>query len=84
MFTSTMKKATTAAYFLALLMQAQMAVGQSAAGNDTLATAAHFSGGSADKVTEERMNKGLVTNSLSALSGQAVLVAVSEIMAELA
>ena len=72
-----MKKATTTAFFLALLMQAQMAVGQSAAGNDTLATAAHFSGGSADKVTEERMNKGLVTNSLSALSGQAAGVQVS-------
>ena len=45
--------------------------------NDTLATAAHFSGGSADKVTQERMNKGLVTNSLSALSGQAAGVQVS-------
>ena len=45
--------------------------------DDTLATAAHFSGGSADKVTQERMNKGLVTNSLSALSGQAAGVQVS-------
>ena len=45
--------------------------------DDTLATATHFSGGSADKVTQERMNKGLVTNSLSALSGQAAGVQVS-------
>ena len=45
--------------------------------DDILATAAHFSGGSADKVTQERMNKGLVTNSLSALSGQAAGVQVS-------
>ena len=33
--------------------------------------------GSVDKVTEDRMNKGLVTNSLSALSGQAAGVTVS-------
>ena len=44
---------------------------------DSVATAAIFSGGSADVVTEERMNKGLVTNSLSALSGQAAGVQVS-------
>ena len=44
---------------------------------DTLAQAANFSGGSTDKVTERRMNKGLVTNSLSALSGQAAGVQVS-------
>ena len=44
---------------------------------DTLASAAHFTGGSADKVTQERMNKGLVTNSLSALSGQSAGVQVS-------
>ncbi len=44
---------------------------------DTVPNAAHFSGGSTDKVTEERMNKGLVTNSLSALSGQAAGVQVS-------
>lgn len=72
-----MKKVTTTVFFLALLMQTQMAVGQSATGSDTLATAAHFSGGSADKVTQERMNKGLVTNSLSALSGQAAGVQVT-------
>ena len=36
-----------------------------------------LSGGSVDKVTEDRMNKGLVTNSLSALSGQAAGVQVS-------
>ena len=34
--------------------------------------------GSTDKVTEDRMNKGLVTNSLSALSGQAAGVQVSK------
>lgn len=45
--------------------------------SDTIPNAAHFSGGSTDKVTEERMNKGLVTNSLSALSGQAAGVQVS-------
>ena len=44
---------------------------------DTLASAAHFTGGSTDLVTEERMNKGLVTTSLSALSGQAAGVQVS-------
>lgn len=33
--------------------------------------------GSADKVTEDRMNKGLITNSLNALSGQAAGVNVS-------
>ena len=44
---------------------------------DTLASAAHFTGGSTDKVTQERMNKGLVTSSLRALSGQAAGVQVS-------
>ncbi len=34
-------------------------------------------GGSSDKITEERMNKGLVTNPLAALSGQAAGVNVS-------
>ena len=45
--------------------------------SDTVPNATRFSGGSTDKVTEERMNKGLVTNSLSALSGQAAGVQVS-------
>ena len=44
---------------------------------DSLAAFSLISTGSADKVTEERMNKGLVTNSLSALSGQAAGVQVS-------
>lgn len=44
---------------------------------DTLASAAHFTGGSTDKVTQERMNKGLVTSSLQSLSGQAAGVQVS-------
>ena len=44
---------------------------------DTITIKNSFTGGSADKVTEDRMNKGLVTNSLSALSGQAAGVQVS-------
>ena len=57
--------------------QKSKAVTPSLAATDTIPNSAHFSGGSTDKVTEERMNKGLVTNSLSALSGQAAGVQVS-------
>ena len=46
-----------------------MRVGYSSAGINTLA-------GAIDKVTEERMNKGLVTSSIDALSGQAAGVQV--------
>ena len=42
---------------------------------DTLAE--HRQMGSTDKVTEDRMNKGLVTNALQAMSGQAAGVSVS-------
>lgn len=45
--------------------------------SDTIATPTSINLGSADKVTEDRMNKGLVTNSLGALSGQAAGVSVS-------
>ena len=45
--------------------------------SDTILTTTGINLGSADKVTEGRMNKGLVTNSLSALSGQAAGVNVS-------
>ena len=45
--------------------------------DSTVTSASGFSGGSTDKVTENRMNKGLMTNSLSALSGQAAGVQVS-------
>ena len=44
---------------------------------DSLDAISLLTSGSADKVTEDRMNKGLVTNSLSALSGQAAGVQVA-------
>ena len=47
------------------------------ASGDTIVSKTHFTGGSADKVTQDRMNKGLVTNSLSALSGQAAGVQIT-------
>lgn len=60
-----------------IIPHAAMAQRSNHTATDTLAKAAHFSGGSTDKVTQERMNKGLVTNSLSALSGQAAGVQVA-------
>ena len=45
--------------------------------NDSLRTERMIRNGSVDQVTEDRMNKGLVTNPISALSGQAAGVNVS-------
>ncbi len=76
-----MKKTIITSFLLALLALPQTALAQNSQqkynDDDTLAMAANFRGGSTDKVTQERMNKGLVTNSLSALSGQAAGVQVS-------
>ena len=65
--------------FCILLLTSAMAVsaGAQTTGNDSIVRVGYSRGdldaiaGAIDQVTEDRMNKGLITSSLDALSGQA-------------
>lgn len=70
-----MRKSLTALVTIATVVSAQAQGVSSVAPIDTIVPV--MTTGSADKVTEQRMNKGLVTNPLDALSGQAAGVSVS-------